>query len=198
MLVVGITGGIGSGKGLAAEFFRRRGAVVIDADAIAREVMQPGSPVLDEVASAFGQEILRADGGLDRRRLSQAVFGQPGAVERLNSLTHPPIMAEIKRRLDGLRREGKATVVCVVAPLLLEAGGRDTVDRVLVIAADEGERVRRVMARDGLAEDEVRERMAAQMVPAEQRRGADWVVDTTPGRSAARRQLEAVWQELSA
>lgn len=198
MLVVGITGGIGSGKGLAAEFFRSRGAVVIDADAIAREVMQPGSPVLDEVASAFGQEILCADGGLDRRRLSRAVFGRPGAVERLNSLTHPPIMARIERRLDDLRREGKATVVCVVAPLLLEAGGRDAVDRLLVIAADEEERVRRVMARDGLSQEEVRQRMAAQMLPEQQRREADWVVDTTPGRSAARRQLEAIWRELSA
>jgi len=198
MLVVGITGGIGSGKGLAAEFFQRRGAVVIDADVVARELMQPGSPVLAAIARAFGEEVLRADGGLDRRRLSQAVFGQPEAVARLNSLTHPPIMAEVGRRLDDLRREGKVGVVCVVAPLLLEAGGRGVVDRVLVIAAEEEERVRRVMVRDGLSAEEVRQRMAAQMPPEEQRRAADWVVDTTSGRSAARRQLEAIWRELSA
>lgn len=94
MLVLGITGGIGSGKSLASEFFRSRGASILDADAVARELMGPGSAVLREVAAAFGPEVLRPDGSLDRRKLSDLVFGDPQAVARLNALTHPPIMAE--------------------------------------------------------------------------------------------------------
>lgn len=197
MLVLGITGGIGSGKSLASEFFRSRGASILDADAVARELMGPGSAVLWEVAAAFGPEVLRPDGSLDRRKLSDLVFGDPQAVARLNALTHPPIMAEIQRRLQELAREGGTAVACVVAPLLLEAGGRKLVDRLLVMVANEEERVRRVMARDGLSESEVRRRMAAQLSPGEQVKGADWVVDTTAGRAAALRELERIWLELN-
>jgi len=197
MLVVGITGGIGSGKGLATEFFRSRGAAIVDADAVARELMRRGSPLLAQVAAAFGPEVLREDGGLDRLGLAKAVFGDPRAVARLNAMTHPPIKAEIERQLGELAEEGKARIACVVAPLLLEAGCRKTVDRVLVIVADEQERIRRVMARDGLTEEEIRQRMAVQMPTEEQRRQADWVVDTTPGREQAYRQLEAIWAELT-
>jgi len=196
MLVVGITGGIGSGKGLAAEFFRSRGAAVIDADEVARDLAQPHSPLLADIARAFGGEMLREDGSLDRGKLARRVFGDPEAVARLNAMTHPPIASEISRRVRELAAREKAEVVCVVAPLLLEAGLEDTVDRLLVMVADEEERIRRVIARDNLREEEVRQRMAAQMAPEEQRRRADWVVDTTPGREEARRQLEAIWVEL--
>jgi len=196
MLIVGITGGIGSGKGLAAEFFRSRGAAVIDADEVARDVAQPHSPLLADIARAFGGDMLREDGSLDRGKLARRVFGDPEAVARLNAMTHPPIASEISRRVRQLAVREKAEVVCVVAPLLLEAGLEDTVDRLLVMVADEEERIRRVIARDKLREEEVRQRMAVQMAPEEQRRRADWVVDTTPGREEARRQLEAIWAEL--
>lgn len=197
MVVVGITGGIGSGKGLATEFFRARGAAIVDADEVARELMQSGSPIVAEIAAVFGRHLLREDGSLDRRKLGEAVFGDREDLANLNAITHPPIKAEIDKRIYEVGREGRTRVLCLVAPLLLEAGYRDTVDRLLVMAADQEERVHRVMERDGLTEREVRQRIAAQMSPAEQARQADWVVDTTEGREAARRQLEAVWDELN-
>ena len=197
MVIVGITGGIGSGKGLATGFFRTRGAAVVDADVVAREVVQPGSPLLHQIAAAFGRDTLQPDGSLDRSRLAEAAFASPEAVAKLNAIVHPPVLAEIGRRLQRLARQGKTQVACVVAPLLLEAGARRTVDRLLVMRAEEGERVRRVMARDGLTESEVRRRMAAQMPPDVQAQEADWVVDTTAGKGKALAQLERIWAELT-
>jgi len=197
MLVLGITGGIGTGKGLATEFFRSRGAAIIDADEIARRLMQPGSALLAKTAIAFGAQILRPDGSLDRRRLAEAVFGDPQAVATLNAITHAPIKTEIERQITRLAEEGKTNIACLVGPLLLEAGCRQMVDRLLVLRADERERICRVMARDGLTEQEVRDRMAVQMSPSEQAQQADWVVDTTQGPESTTRQLEAIWQELN-
>ncbi|HUU55567.1 MAG TPA: dephospho-CoA kinase [Armatimonadota bacterium] len=199
VLVVGITGGIGSGKGLAAEFFRRQGAVIIDADEVAHDLTRPGAPLTLRIAAEFGPEFLRQDGCLDRRKLAAAVFGDPRAVARLNALTHPPIVAAIDRELARLAAEGEARIICLVAPLLLEVGyGREQkVDRVLVLAADEEERIRRTMARDGLTAEEVKQRIAAQMPLQEQRRRADWVVDTAAGRQQALDQLESIWRELN-
>jgi dephospho-CoA kinase len=196
MVTLGITGGIGSGKSVAAESLRSRGAAVIDGDEVARDLMGPGSPLLGEVATAFGREVLRPDGSLDRRKLSRMVFGNLEAVARLNAITHPPIMAEIRKRVERLRSEGGAGITCVVAPLLLEVGGRSLVDRLVVVWASEDERVRRVMARDGLSESEVRQRIAAQMPADEQLSQADWVVDTTQGLEAAQRQLDRIWEEV--
>jgi len=197
MLVLGVTGGIGSGKGLATEFFRARGAAILDADQIARQLMAAGSGLLAELAAVFGREIVRPDGSLDRRKLAEAVFGNPMAVARLNALSHPPIKAEILRQIARLAEGGRTPIVCVVAPLLLEAGYRGMVDRVLVVVADEQERIRRVMARDGLTEEQVRQRMAVQMPPSEQIRQADWVLDTSYGPDAAAERLEMIWRELN-
>jgi dephospho-CoA kinase len=196
MVVLGITGGIGSGKGLATRFFRERGAAIIDADEVARAVVQPGSPVLAELAATFGRDVVQPGGGLDRRSLAERVFGKPELVAALNAITHPAIRREIDRRLAELRVGEGVPVVCVVAPLLLEAGYRRTVDRLLVLWAEEEERVRRVMARDGVTREDVKGRMQAQMSPEEQRQAADWVVDTTESQASALRQLEAIWEQL--
>lgn len=199
MVVVGITGGIGSGKGLATEFCRSRGAVVIDADEVARELTRAGKPLVEEIAAEFGREFLCEDGSLDRRKLARSVFRDAEAAARLNRITRPPIVAAIEKEIERLAAEGRTKVACIVAPLLLEAGyerGKQ-VDRVLVMVAEEGERVRRVMERDGLTEDEVRLRMTAQMAAEEQRRRADWVVDTTAGKKQALSQLERIWEELA-
>lgn len=196
MVIVGITGGIGAGKGVAAEFFRKRGAAIIDADEIARELMQPGSRMLGEVVGEFGPGMLREDGSLDRRGLAKRVFGDSDAVRKLNAIAHPPIKDEIGRRINELRRGGGARVVFLVAPLLLEAGLGEAVDRVLVMRCEEEERVRRVMARDGISGEEVRQRMGAQMAAEEQAGRADWVVDSTGGRDEVYQRLQAIWAEL--
>ncbi len=199
MVVIGITGGIGSGKGLATEFCRSRGAVIIDADEVAHALTRAGEPLVERIAAEFGREFLREDGSLDRRKLAQFVFQDANAMLRLNRITHPPIMATIKQEIERLAAEGKTRIVCLVAPLLLEAGYSrgELVDRVLVMVAEEGERVRRVMERDGLTETEVRQRMASQMPVSEQRCLGDWVVDTTAGKEQARHQLERIWEEIT-
>jgi dephospho-CoA kinase len=196
MVVLGITGGIGAGKGLVTEFCRQQGAAVLDADEVAREVVRPGSPVLAQLVAAFGPGVLGSDGTLDRRKLASVVFGDAEAVRRLNEITHPAILAEIDRHLARLQTDGHTRVACVVAPLLLESGYRSSVDRVLLVTAEEEERIRRVMLRDGLSREEVKARIARQMAPAEAARQADWVVDTTAGREPARRRLAAIWEEL--
>lgn len=137
-------------------------------------------------------------GQLDRRKLARAAFSSQETASRLNAVTHPAIEAEIERMIAELAGDGHTRVVCLVAPLLLEAGyaGKGKVDRVLVLTADRQERIRRVVKRDGLTEEEVRQRMAAQMPEEEQRRRADWVVDTTAGKEQAEQQLERIWSEL--
>jgi dephospho-CoA kinase len=199
MLVLGITGGIGSGKGVATEYFRSRGCAIVDADEVARELTAPGTPLGARIVSEFGAEFMLCTGGLDRRKLAATVFRDPAATARLERITHPPIMAEVRRRLAELEAEGQTSIACLVAPLLLEVGWRRGrgVDRVLMMVADHDERVRRVAARDGLSRDEVEQRMARQMPAEAQRRHADWVVDTTGNRDEVHRQLEAIWDELS-
>jgi dephospho-CoA kinase len=141
-----------------------------------------------------------ARGNLDRRRLARLVFGSRKRAARLNAITHPAILATIEGRVGEIADRGGSRLICVVAPLLLEAGyGRGRlVDRVVLMTAEEQERVRRVVERDGLSEEEVKRRISAQMPPAEARRRADWVVDTTAGREQALRQLERIWSELQA
>lgn len=172
---------------------------MIDADEVARELTLPGAPLTQRIVSEFGPEFLRADGTLDRAGLARTVFEDPQALARLNAVTHPPIMAAIDRELGRMAAEGETEIVCLVAPLLLEVGyGRgEKVDRVIVIAADEEERIRRIRARDGLTSEEVKQRIRAQMPTEEQRRRADWVVDTAAGREQALRQLESIWRELT-
>lgn len=173
--------------------------MIIDADEVARELTRPGTPLVERIKAEFGSEFVREDGRLDRRKLAKAVFGDPAATARLNAIAHPPILTAIDQKIAELGAEGKTQLICLVAPLLLEVGeGRGRrVDRVLVMVADEEERVRRVVERDRLTPEEVRERMAAQMPAEEQRRRADWVVDTTGGRESARRRLDAIWSELN-
>jgi dephospho-CoA kinase len=155
---------------------------------------------VERIAAEFGQELVDGQGNLDRRRLAQIAFGCAERVARLNAITHPAILELIERRIEEIAGSGRYRVICLVAPLLLEAGcgpGR-AVDRVLLMAADEQERIRRVVERDGLTGEEVKGRIAAQMPLAEARRRADWVVDTSAGREQALQQLERVWSELQA
>jgi dephospho-CoA kinase len=160
---------------------------------------QPGGPLVARIAAEFGPEFVREDGSLARRELARCVFRETAAAARLNAATHAVIIAEVEQRIERIRARAETSVICLVAPLLLEAGyGRGKgVDRVLVMTAAEDERVRRVMERDGLTAEEVEERIAAQMPVREQRRYADWVVDTTAGKQEALTQLERVWAELT-
>ena len=171
MLLIGLTGGIGSGKSAVSRCFERLGVPVIDADRVAREVVEPGEPALAEIAATFGTDLLRDDGSLDRARLREHVFAQSEARQRLEAILHPRIRARMREQL-GLLPADSPYVVFVI-PLLLETNQRDLVDRVLVVEAAEPVRIARVAGRDGVTEDQVRRIIAAQCSAADRAAGAD-------------------------
>ncbi|PLX89050.1 MAG: dephospho-CoA kinase [Desulfuromonas sp.] len=197
VLILGITGGIASGKSLAASYFQRLGAELVSADALAREVVAPGSAVLEQLFARFGEGIRSDDGGLDREALAQIVFADEQARRVLNGLLHPAIGA---LAVERLRDSAQQCVPLVVyeAPLLFEAGAESRVDRVLVISVDEQVQLQRLMTRDGLSLAQAEARIAAQMPQNEKIERADYVIDNSATREALQRQVEALWRRLVA
>lgn len=175
MLRIGLTGGIGSGKSTVAELFNRHGVPVIDADEIARALVEPAQPAHQQLIDLFGDDILGADGHLDRARLRQRVFDNPRERRALEGLLHPLVRREIQRQLDTL----EAPYCVIVVPLLIESGQYELVDRILVIDTDEALQTARVAARSGLNTDEVKKIIAAQMGRTERLGHADDVIGNT-------------------
>jgi dephospho-CoA kinase len=191
MLVVGLTGGIGSGKSAAADEFARLGATVVDTDAIARELTEEGGGAVPQIERLFGKEFVR-DGRMDRSRMRQRVFGDASAKEALESLLHPLIREESKRRIAA----ATGPYVVHVVPLLVESPDyRRRVDRVLVVDAPEEIRVARVRERSGLAEDEVRAIMRTQASRDTRLAAADDVIDNAGPLEALRKQVAALHEK---
>lgn len=174
MVVVGLTGGIGSGKTTVAERFAARGVPVVDADAIARELVTPGAPALAVITERFGAEVLDGEGRLDRRRLREQVFADPARRRQLEAILHPRIRAEIRQRLAALPAATPYAVV--VIPLLVESGWRDLVDRVLVVDVPRAQQIERTSRRDGATTAQVEAILAAQATREERLAAADDVV----------------------
>lgn len=188
---MGLSGGIGSGKSTAARLLEERGAVVIDLDVVAREVIEPGRPGFDAVVTRFGQEVLGPDGRLDRPALARVVFGEPAARADLDAIVHPLVAEETRRRIA----EAPADAVVVVdVPLLVEAAARGY-DVVVIVEAPEDTRLHR-LARRGLSAEDARRRMAAQASDAERRAVADVVLDNSGSRADLEAQVGALWSEL--
>lgn len=162
MRVIGLTGGIASGKSTVAGILARRGIAVVDADQLAREAVLPGSAALKRIVARFGSKVLGSDGSLDRAALADVVFTDPLARKELEAITHPAIKELAERRLADLRRGG-ADVVVYMAPLLIEAGATDRVDEIWVVFVDRETQLRRVMARDGISRENAEQKLAAQM-----------------------------------
>ena len=190
---VALTGGIGSGKTTASRLLAERGAVVIDADAIAREVVEPGEPALDEIRAAFGDDILDPEGRLDRSRLAGIVFADEAARERLNAITHPRI-AERSAQLWEAAPEG--AVVVYDMPLLVENGLTDGWDAIVVVDAPDDVRLERLVQR-GLAYEDARARMAAQASRDERLAVATHVVDNSGSLAATVDQVDRLWATLT-
>jgi dephospho-CoA kinase len=172
---IGLTGGIASGKSCVARVLTRAGASVVDADAIAREVVAKGSEGLREVVAAFGQQVLADDGSLDRAKLAALVFGDQQARKRLEAITHPRIGRLSAERLAALHASDAAYVV-YDAPLLVEVGAHKGLDALIVVAADEQAQVMRAVQRDGCSEQEARRRIAAQLPLERKIEVADYVI----------------------
>lgn len=197
MQVVGLTGGIACGKSAVAEGFRARGVAVIDADAVARDVVLPGSEGLAAVVDAFGPEVLAADGSLDRKKLGQRVFTDATARATLNGILHPRIGAESARRFAELAAEGHRFALYEAALLVENGVYRGMAALVVVSAAPEVQRAR-LMARDGSTRDEAQARIDAQWPLAEKVSVADWVIDNSGDREALTAQVTSVYEALVA
>ena len=192
-LRVGLTGGIASGKSTVAGMFAELGAIVIDTDAIAREVVRAGEPALDQIRAAFGAGVILGDGTLNRRALRDIVFSDPGLRRRLEDIVHPRIRAETVRRAET---EG-GPYQLIVVPLLVESPLKDFVDRILVVDCEESAQIRRLVARDGESEAGARRMLAAQSSRDERLAIADDVIHNDGDLEDTRRQVATLHSRYS-
>lgn len=190
VLVIGLTGGIGSGKTAVSDRFARLGAPVIDTDLLARELVAPGQPALAEIVAAFGSDCLDDTGQLRRAHLRARVFADPAGRRRLEAILHPRIRALTRERTARLT----APYCLLVVPLLAETGMTDLVDRVLVVDAPEATRIRRVMARDGIDERQARRILAAQADRSQRLALADEIVENVGDLAALDRRIAGLHQ----
>ena len=191
MLRIGLTGGIGSGKSTVAGLLAARGARIVDADRIAREVVEPGTPGLEAVVAAFGREVLTPEGALDRPALAAVVFAAPDPRRRLDGIVHPLVRA---RAAELVAAAPPDAVVVQDVPLLVETGQASSYDLVLVVEADLDTRVRRLVGR-GLSEEDARARIAAQATDEQRRAVADVVLDNSGTVEDLETQVERFWAE---
>jgi len=191
VLRIGLTGGIGSGKSTVARLLAARGARIVDADRIAREVVEPGTPGLEAVVAAFGPGVLTAEGALDRPALAAVVFADPEARRRLDGIVHPLVRA---RAAELVAAAPPDAVVVQDVPLLVETGQAGSYDLVLVVQADLDTRVRRLVGR-GVSEEDARARIAAQATDEQRRAVADVVLDNSGTVEELEAQVERFWAE---
>ena len=189
--VVGLTGGIGSGKSAVADLFAARGVAVIDTDAIAHALTAPGGAAMPAIGAEFGAGVLRADGALDRAAMRARVFADPSARRRLEAILHPMIRRESDCQLQASATNGGCSYAIVMVPLLIESGDyRQRVDRIAVVDCAEATQVARVMSRNGLARSEIDGILAAQATRAERLAAADDVIDNDGDLAALPPQVE--------
>jgi dephospho-CoA kinase len=193
-MIIGLTGGIGSGKTTVAALFAQRGAFVIDTDVIAREIVQSDSPVLEAIRQEFGDEIILSDGSLDRPALARIIFGNEAKRTKLNQLTHPEIL---KRVLAIIGAQPSESIIVVVVPLLFESGFDRSCDRSVAVIASPELRRHRLQERDGLSVSEVEARMRTQLPDAEYEKRADIVVRNEDNLTALGREVDRAWQTIT-
>jgi dephospho-CoA kinase len=195
VLLIGLTGGIGSGKSTVSALLAERGAVVVDADAITRELQQPGTPVVDAMVERFGPGIVAADGSLDRQAVADIVFNDAAALSDLGKIVHPAVGAEIARRL--LEEAETDHLVVLDVPLLVESG-RDDLAGLVVVDVDPEVAVRRLVDHRGMREDDVRARMASQASREDRRAKANIVLDNSGTLDELERAVAEAWPRIVA
>ncbi|MBI2360063.1 MAG: dephospho-CoA kinase [Deltaproteobacteria bacterium] len=195
MKVVGLTGGIATGKSTAASMLLELGARIIDADELAREIVQPGKDAWKEIVEAFGEEILRGDRTIDREKLRRIVFQDEKKRKRLEAITHPRIRSLAREKMQKLAAEG-AEIVVYVAPLLFETQVHLWIRPVILVACDSATQRKRLRRRDGLSEEEVERHFDAQMPLEEKRRLADVIIENNGTLDELRKRVKEVWEEL--
>ena len=197
MHVIGLTGGIGSGKSTVAKVLEEQGASVLSADLIGHEVYNPGRPAWQELVSEFGHDIVAPDGTIDRKKLGAIVFSDPKHLARLNSIVHPRMKGMMRERLAALTREG-VDIAVLEAALLFEAKWDDLADEVWVTVVPPEVAAKRTAERSNLSEEQVLERIKSQMSNEERVRGADVVIDTDCAKEETAKQALEAWEALAA
>lgn len=194
MILVGLTGGIGSGKSTVSELLAERGAVIVDADAIVREIQEPGSPVIARLVEEFGPAIVDATGALDRQAVADIVFRDPEALKKLNAIVHPAVGEEMNRRVRAQR--GTSNIVIMDIPLLTE-NPREGLQGRIVVDVPEDVQVQRLVEFRGFSEEDARARMSRQAARADRLAIADFVVDNSGSRADLLAQVDELWRWLS-
>jgi dephospho-CoA kinase len=196
MIVVGLTGGVATGKSTVAAMFKRCGATVIDADQLARQVVEPGKPAWRDIVRTFGSGILCPDRTLDRQALADIVFRSPRKLKRLERIIHPRVARLQSRLTKAIAGRRPDAVVIYEVPLLFEAGVDKRVDAVIVVTADRRTQMERLARRTGLSRADILRRIRSQMPLAEKRRRADVVLDGTRPLRSLRRQTARLYEQL--
>lgn len=194
MMILGLTGSIGSGKSSVATLLEQLGAFVIRADEIARQVVAPGTPALQEISRRFGPEVLRKDGALDRQRMAEIVFGDPTRRKELEDIIHPRVR---EREEDLIRGHRGHPLVVLEIPLLFETGAERMCDAVAVVTVDERKRAQRLREGRGMSEAEMERRLSAQMPERDKVRRADYVIDNSGTLEETRRMIEILYKKLT-
>ena len=199
-MLIGLTGGIASGKSLVAEELKRLGAHLVDADEIAREVVKTGLPAYNEIVKEFGEGILNPDKTINRKALGKVVFSNPEIRKRLEQITHPRIRKKIEAEISAIKAKNPKAVIVVDAALLIEGGLYKKMDKVIVVYADEKTQIKRLTERDGFTIKDAKNRLSAQMPLTEKRRYADFVIENVEEKSKKEIQEEvrAIFKILTA
>ncbi len=197
MIVLGLTGNIASGKSLVSKHLRELGAVIIDADHIARLIVEPGEPALEEIRTHFGDEAINRDGTLNREYVGNIVFSDHSKRQVLNRITHPRIVSKIRDFVDKQRHTGTEVAV-IEAALIVEKGGlNDLIDKLVVVATDDTSQIKRLIERDDITEAEARRRIHSQMPAQEKIKHADYIIDNSHTPEHTKQQVLELWETLS-
>jgi len=195
MKVIGLTGGIGSGKSTVSQFLAELGAVIVDADRVGHEAFKPGTELWREVVAAFGQQTVTPNGDIDRKKLGKIVFGNAESLWRLNQVMHPRMYDMVKAQLEEYQRQGVAVVV-LEAPLLIEANWTSLVDEVWVTVASEATVLKRLQERTGLSREESLARIRSQLPSEERIKRADVVINTDCSLDEVKTRVKELWDRL--
>ncbi|HBO85274.1 MAG: dephospho-CoA kinase [Deltaproteobacteria bacterium GWC2_42_11] len=195
-MLIGLTGGIASGKSLVAKYLKELGAHIIDADEISRRITVPGMPAYNDIVTEFGMGILNPDRTINRKKLGNIVFKNRELLKRLNQITHPGIIEEENRAIRDIFSRDPDAIIVVNAALLIESGHYKEMDRVIVVYVDEETQIKRLMERDGLSEDESMERILSQMPLKEKIKFANFVADNTNDADKTKQEVMNIFKKL--
>jgi dephospho-CoA kinase len=196
MILVGLTGGVACGKSSVARLFQDCGAVLIDADVLARTVVERGTPALKDIARVFGKKVLLPDGTLNRPALAKIVFSSPAKLKKLNAIVHPRVAREQAKITRAIETQEPQAVVIYDAPVLIEAGAHTRMDKIVVVSADEPTQIKRLHNRNHLSKAEALRRIKIQMPLEKKVKLADYVIDGTLSYEQTKHEVERIYSEL--